>query len=261
MKWNLKSSESFLLLFCACFLACAQVDKDVAKESVDSLTGAQNTKDFPLPKQLDTLEWELYEYFESEKISASVHQNVFLRKKRPTTEFGESVNIKVAWADRIKMIDSSAWEITTSNGKITLKNNFSEGEDYVHYSFRGIEQDIVIFRIDGYEWYEFTFISTKSGAQLRCGGMPRVNSDGTKIICCNGDLTAMFTSNSMQYFSKNKKGEWQEGFELMFSTYEPFDAEWDTDGSIVCGFRLPAYIEPVEEEARYYRLRLKENIK
>lgn len=254
MKWNLKLSK-IVIAGCVVLGSCTSEEtKTITSGDVDSLLNEE------VQIVTDTLLNELQSFFIAEEITKEQFEKSSGKLKKLRDGFGEASNIKMAWADQVSRTDTLTWKIHAITKDVELRDKLEEGEEYVHYSFQGIEKELALFRIDGYEWYGFCFISLLNGERIDCDGMPRISENGKNVVSCNGDLTAMFTNNSIQYFRNSNTGHFEEKAVLILSAYEPFDACWETDETFVVGFRFPDYSHS-NQPNRYFRLQLNDKTK
>ncbi|MFN3342964.1 MAG: hypothetical protein ACK40M_09730 [Flavobacteriales bacterium] len=254
MRWNLKLYK-IVITGCVVLASCTSEEtKTITTGDVDSSLNEE------VHIVTDTLLNELQFFFIAEEITKEQFEKSAERLKKLRDGFGESSNIKMAWVDQVSRTDTLTWAIHAITKDVELRDKPEEGEEYVHHSFQGIEKELALFRMDGYEWYGFCFISLLNGERTDCDGMPRISENGKNVVSCNGDLTAMYTNNSIQYFRKNNTGHWEEKVVLILSTYEPYDACWETNEAFVVGFRFPDDSHS-NQPNRYFRLQLNDKTK
>lgn len=144
-----------------------------------------------------------------------------------------------------------------NNDSVVLKNDTSDGENYVTYHYKKTLSEINFVHIQGtyYEWTSDFLINLKDGRKTRMWEYPIFSPNRKLFICYSSDLESGEMVNGIQLFSL-KDGMIQNVFEKELIDWAPNEIKWSSDSTLL--IRRERYDENHNSVMDYVRMKIKE---
>lgn len=153
-------------------------------------------------------------------------QSPFTNKVQIEDEDAEPKNIKRD-ASFVKRSGDSLIFRTQSGASVALRNNQTEGGEYVGYRYDQIIPEINVFGINVsyYESGDYVILDRNSGDTTHLWAKPVVSPDKKRLICPSYDLEARFIPNGFQLLEYNN-GKINLLGEIELDNWGPGQVKW-----------------------------------
>ena len=143
------------------------------------------------------------------------------------------------------------------SGRVVLKNEITDDDSYVRYTYCGSIPEIGKWLVYGayYEWYNYLLIDQSTGDTTEVIGEPLVSPDRKHFVCANSDLFAGFTYNGIELF-ENEQGRTKLIGSREIGAWGPDRIRWlDNSTMLVEQSRIDTTAQNMEA-IRYIRLKM-----
>lgn len=169
---------------------------------------------------------------------------------RPDT--AESKNI-ARQADRVRREGGMLIFKLGNGSEKSLGNIGSDGEDFEEWVYQGYLPQLKSFVVwkNGYEYFDVQLLNEQTGELTRTIGLPQVSPDGKKMIACNTDLMAAFTTNGLEYYANPPEGLVLQ-YEYQPEKWGPEVIKW-LDNNVLVG-KFNVLTKDMDQVVQYVRL-------
>ena len=158
--------------------------------------------------------------------------------------------------NRVKQTKEGICILLKNSKSILLKNDTTEGESMVFYSYvKTLRHSNCVHIHAGYwEWIGEFLINMDNGKRIEFWSNPLFSSNKKLVVSASQDLESGEMPNGIQLY-KEKNGGFEKVFEKEISNWGPHEVKWENDSCLVI---KRAKVDKTENlQFDYVRLRLK----